>query len=40
MMDDTHDFVKKFNETKRKDKLNKKRQGRGDPADKLPAKRN
>lgn len=39
-MDDTHEFVKKFNENKKKDKQNKKQQGRGDPADKLPNKRN
>ncbi|WP_249869516.1 DUF4023 domain-containing protein [Oceanobacillus saliphilus] len=38
-MDRTSDFVKKFNDTKEKDQQNKKRQGHGDPAKKLPNKR-
>ncbi|OZU89337.1 DUF4023 domain-containing protein [Virgibacillus indicus] len=36
---DTNDFVKKFNETKKKDHQNKKRQGHDDPSKKLPNKR-
>ncbi|GAB3049367.1 DUF4023 domain-containing protein [Virgibacillus ainsalahensis] len=38
-MDSTNDFVKKFNDTKKKDKRNKQKQGNGDPAKKLPSKR-
>lgn len=38
-MDSTNEFVKKFNDTKSKDLQNKKRQGNGDPAKKLPNKR-
>ncbi|AIF44900.1 MULTISPECIES: DUF4023 domain-containing protein [Virgibacillus] len=38
-MKSTHEFVEKFNDTKRKDQLNKHRQGHNDPAKKLPNKR-
>ncbi|WP_084268832.1 DUF4023 domain-containing protein [Oceanobacillus damuensis] len=38
-MDTTSDFVRKFNDTKQKDEQNRKRQGHGDPARKLPSKR-
>jgi hypothetical protein len=34
----THDFVEKLRDTKKKDELNKKRQGSGDPEKKLPNK--
>ncbi|MFA1819260.1 DUF4023 family protein [Virgibacillus oceani] len=38
-MDDTREFVEKFQENKRKDKENKEHQGHNDPAKKLPNKR-
>ncbi|RED58030.1 DUF4023 family protein [Cohnella lupini] len=41
-MDDTHQFVEKLHETQKKDKQNKRRQGRGDSGEnagqKLPGK--
>ncbi|WP_186580445.1 DUF4023 domain-containing protein [Aquibacillus kalidii] len=37
-MDSTHEFVEKFNENKRKQERNKRRQGNGRPSNKLPSK--
>jgi hypothetical protein len=37
-MDSTHEFVEKVNETKKKDKRNKKRQNEESPGNKLPGK--
>ncbi|RHW41471.1 DUF4023 domain-containing protein [Neobacillus notoginsengisoli] len=37
-MDNTHEFVEKIHEKQRKDKQNKKRQGKGNPSDQLPNK--
>ncbi|MFD1039295.1 DUF4023 domain-containing protein [Virgibacillus byunsanensis] len=38
-MEDTHEFVERFNENKKKSERNKKRQGKRNPAQKLPGKR-
>lgn len=38
-MEDTSTFVARFNERKRKDELNRKRQGGGNRSDRLPSKR-
>ncbi|MGO4887629.1 DUF4023 domain-containing protein [Anaerobacillus sp. MEB173] len=37
-MENTHEFVEKIHEKQKKDQQNKKRQGKGDPATKLPSK--
>ncbi|MEC5423910.1 DUF4023 family protein [Virgibacillus sp. C22-A2] len=38
-MDSTREFIKKFNQNKKKKIQNKQRQGHNDPAKKLPNKR-
>jgi hypothetical protein len=37
-MENTHDFVENVHDKQKKDKLNKKHQGKGTPADKLSNK--
>ncbi|SET04177.1 Protein of unknown function [Salinibacillus kushneri] len=37
-MDSTHDFVERIHDKQRKDRQNRKRQGRNDPSNKLPGK--
>ncbi|MGG3677649.1 DUF4023 domain-containing protein [Heyndrickxia faecalis] len=38
-MDNTHGFVQKLNEPQKKQEQNKKRQGNGNPSEKLPTNR-
>ncbi len=37
-MDNTHEFVEKLHDKQEKDERNKKRQGKGNPNEKLPSK--